>query len=286
MITMNNKIMPVSKREIVMADAVFADTDPCGRTIFQGIIMEETNKQRYRETGRKRLFTGHIADLEPGAIHSIESRLIPDTAYDCLYQVIHADLLAGAPYAAMWSFLLRSEHMTPKRARLLLTEYGMNVLDEIANDYHALDFLMLSPDVQSGIHIFARKRLLFGEALRLLMKYRMDCRLAAGIYDAYKSDPIEKTLSAILDQPYQLFADDVCTFHQSDALYLRMGNPPDGEMRCRYAILAALRAAEKNGGICIPRQDIHGAMWAMLQTLWMTEYVLSPAQMSPKPLTG
>lgn len=105
----------------------------------------------------------------------------------------------------MTSFLLRSEDATPKRVRLLLEEYGMEVLDEIADDYHALDFLCLSPDIQGGLHLFAAKRLLFGIALRLLMKYKLDCRLAAAIYDTYKNDPLEKTLSMILDNPYQLF---------------------------------------------------------------------------------
>ena len=73
-------------------------------------------------------------------------------AYGAL--VCHDELLACASYAAMCSFLLRSENMTLKRAHLLLERYGMDVLAEIANDYSALDFLELSSDAHSFLLSF------------------------------------------------------------------------------------------------------------------------------------
>ena len=262
----NNKLMPINNRMTVMIDAIYEEKEQSGYTVCRGITLRETSKGWYSETNKKMLFAFQGAAPEAGAIYSLEARLEPDTTYDALYAVRHADLLACASYAAMTSFLLRSEDATPKRVRLLLEEYGMEVLDEIADDYHALDFLCLSPDIQGGLHLFAAKRLLFGIALRLLMKYKLDCRLAAAIYDTYKNDPLEKTLSMILDNPYQLFLDSTFTFNQSDALYLRLGNPPSSEVRCRNAILAALKAAAENdGSICIPRQDLHGAVWTLLR---------------------
>ena len=244
---MNNKLMTTTNRTIVMIDAIYEETGRSERTICKAIILRKTSKGWYSETNKKLLFAFQTADLEVGAIYSLEAHLMSDTTYDTLYQVLHAELLACASYAAMYSFLLRSENMTPKRAYLLLEKYGMEVLNEIADDYYALDFLGLSPDAQSGLYTFAAKRLLFGIVLHLLMKYKLDCRLAAVIYDTYKKDPLEKTVSTMLDNPYQLFLDNTLTFNQADALYLRLGNPPDSEVRCRNAILAALQAAAEDG---------------------------------------
>lgn len=274
----NNKLMITAKRKIVMVDAIYEEPD---RSVCKGIIMQETSKGWYTVTGRKMRYAFQGVDLEVGAIYSLEAHLTSDTTHDALYQVDHAELLACSSYAAMTFFLLRSEHATPKRVRLLLAKYGMEVLDEITSDYHALDFLGLSPDVQNGLYTFAAKRLLFGIALRLLMKYKLDCRLAATIYDTYKNDPLEKTVSMILDSPYQLFLDNTCTFNEADALYLRMGNPADSETRCRHAILAALKAAAENDGdSCIPRQNLHGAVQVLLR---QTEGVVKDA---PCPFSG
>ena len=277
---MNNKLMTTANRMIVMIDAIYEETDRSERTICKAIILRKTTKGWYSETTKKLLFAFQTADLEVGAIYSLEPHLMSDTSYDTLYEACHVNLLACASYAAMYSFLLRSENMTPKRAYLLLEKYGMEVLNEIADDYHALDFLDLSPDVQSGLYTFAAKRLLFGIVLHLLMKYKLDCRLAAVIYDTYKKDPLEKTVSTILDNPYQLFLDNTLTFNQADALYLRLGNPPDSEVRCRNAILAALQAAAEDGDICIPRQDLHGAICVLLK---QTEGIPEDA---PCPFTG
>ena len=277
---MNNKLMTTTNRTIVMIDAIYEETGRSERTICKAIILRKTSKGWYSETNKKLLFAFQTADLEVGAIYSLEAHLMSDTTYDTLYQVLHAELLACASYAAMYSFLLRSENMTPKRAYLLLEKYGMEVLNEIADDYYALDFLGLSPDAQSGLYTFAAKRLLFGIVLHLLMKYKLDCRLAAVIYDTYKKDPLEKTVSTMLDNPYQLFLDNTLTFNQADALYLRLGNPPDSEVRCRNAILAALQAAAEDGDICIPRQDLHGAICVLLK---QTEGIPEDA---PCPFTG
>ncbi|MCI9507709.1 MAG: AAA family ATPase [Oscillospiraceae bacterium] len=275
---MNNKLMPVTMPKSVMIDAIYEETDQ--RTICRGIILRKTSKGWYAETGKKLLFAFHNTGLEVGAIYSLEAHLESDTTYDALYEVRHAELLACASYAAMCSFLLRSGGMTLKRSRLLLERYGMDVLAEIVNDYYALDFLGLSPDVQSSLYLFAADRLLFGIILQLLMTYKLDCRLASEVYDKYKKEPLERTVSTILDNPYTLFMDEVCTFNEADALYLRMGNPENSEMRCRYAILGALHAEEDNGSICIPRQDLHGAVWTLLK---QTECVADDA---PCPFTG
>lgn len=240
----NSKLMPMNNQKTVMIDTIYEEKEQSGYTVCRGITLRETSKGWYSETNKKMLFAFQDTVLEVGAIYALEAHLVSDTTYDALYQVDHAELLACASYATMATFLLRSEDATPKRVRLLLEEYGMEVLDEIADDYHALDFLCLSPDIQGGLHLFAAKRLLFGIALRLLMKYKLDCRLAAAIYDTYKNDPLEKTVSTILDNPYTLFMDAVCTFSEADALYLRMGEPADSEVRCRYAILGALHATK------------------------------------------
>lgn len=261
----NNKLMLINNRMTVMIDTIYEEKEQSGYTVCRGITLRETSKGWYSETNKKMLFAFRGAAPEVGAIYSLEAHLVSDTTYDALYQVDHAELLTCAAYAAMTTFLLRNEDATPKRVRLLLEKYGMDILAEIADDYHALDFLDLSPDVQSGLYTFAAKRLLFGIALKLLMKYKLDCRLAATIYDTYKNDPLEKTVSMILDNPYTLFTDAVCTFNEADALYLRMAEPADSEVRCRYAILGALHAAEDNGSICIPRQDLHGAVWTLLK---------------------
>ena len=277
----NTKLMISTKRKIVMIDEIYEETDRSDRSICKGIMMQETSKGWYTAAGKKMRFAFQGVDLEVGAIYSLEAHLVSDTTHDALYQVDHAELLACASYAAMTFFLLRSEHATPKRVRLLLEKYGMNVLDEIANDYYMLDFLGLSPDVQSGLYIFAAKRILFGIVLRILEKYKLDCRLAAAIYDTYKNDLLEKVVSMILDNPYQLFLDNTLTFNQADALYLRMGNPVDSETRCRHAILAALKAAaENNGDNCIPRQELHGAVQVLLR---QTEGVVQDA---PCPFSG
>ena len=128
--------------------------------------------------------------------------------------------------------------------------------------------------------VFAAERLLFGVILQLLVTYKLDCRLASEVYDKYKKEPLERTVSTILDNPYTLFMDEVCTFNEADALYLRMNNPENSEMRCRYAILGALHAEKDNGSICIPRQDLHGAVWTLLK---QTECVADDA---PCPFTG
>lgn len=261
---MNNKLMTTGNRMFVTIDAIYEETDQ--RIVYRGIILQKTSKGWYSETKKKLLFAFQGAAPEVGAIYSLEAHPEPDTTYDALYEVSRAELLACASYAAMCSFLLRSENMTIKRARLLLERYGMDVLAEIANDYCALDFLNLAADVQKGLYLFAADRLLFGIILQLLMKYKLDCRLASAVYDTYKKEPLEKTVFTILDNPYTLFMDAACTFNEADALYLRLGNPADSEMRCRYAILAALKAAAENdGSICIPRQDLHGAVWSLLK---------------------
>lgn len=277
---MNNNLMTIGNRMLVMIDTIYKDMEQSGYTVCKGIILRETSKGWYSETNKKMLFAFPGAVPEVGEIYSLEAQLEPDTTYDALYAVHHTELLACASYATMTSFLLRSEDATPKRVRLLLEKYGMEVLDEIADDYHSLNFLNLSPDVQSGLYTFAAKRLLFGIVLHLLMKYKLDCRLAATIYDTYKNDPLEKTVSMILDNPYQLFLDNTLTFNQSDALYLRLGNSPDSEVRCRNAILAALQAAAEDGNICIPRQDLHGAIYVLLK---QTEGIPEDA---PCPFTG
>ena len=153
---MNNKLMPVTMPKSVMIDAIYEETDQ--RTICRGIILRKTSKGWYAETGKKLLFAFHNTGLEVGAIYSLEAHLESDTTYDALYEVRHAELLACASYAAMCSFLLRSGGMTLKRSRLLLERYGMDVLAEIVNDYYALDFLGLSPDVQSSLYLFAADR--------------------------------------------------------------------------------------------------------------------------------
>ena len=162
---MNNKLVTIANRMIVMIDAIYKETEQSGYTVCRGITLRETSKGWYSETNKKMLFAFRGAALEVGAIYALEAHLVSDTTYDALYQVDHAELLACASYAAMTFFPLRSENATPKRVRLLLEKYVMDVLAEIADDYHTLDFLDLSPDVRNGLYTFAAKRLLFGITL-------------------------------------------------------------------------------------------------------------------------
>ena len=150
---MNNKLMKVDNQVAVIIDAICEETDQ--RTICRGILLRKTSKGWYTETEKKLIFAFHSTGLEVGAIYTLEAHLESDTTYDALYEVRHAELLACASYAAMCSFLLRSENMTLKRAHLLLERYGMDVLAEIANDYSALDFLELSSDAQNNLYVFA-----------------------------------------------------------------------------------------------------------------------------------
>ena len=161
----HNKLMPINNRITVVIDAIYEEKEQSGYTVCRGITLRETSKGWYNETNKKMLFAFQGTVPEVGAIYSLEAHLVSDTTYDALYQVDHAELLACASYAAMTTFLLRSEDATPKRVRLLLEKYVMDVLAEIADDYHTLDFLDLSPDVRNGLYTFAAKRLLFGITL-------------------------------------------------------------------------------------------------------------------------
>ena len=232
---------------------------------FQGILMEPSSKRQFCETKRKVILSGQIAGIELGAIYAVEAQAVPDRRYDRRHDILNAELLESAARFALRLFLLRCEAMTPKRVDLLLDKYGLEVIKEIADNAHTLDFLALKPKAQGKIQSFANDRILFHTVLHLMVEHKLDCRLADRIYDLYHKLPVKTVMSSIYDNPYMLFLDALCTFNQADALYLRTDNPADSDMRCRYAVLGALYAAEKNGDICIPRKDVRGKVWELLK---------------------
>ena len=235
--------------------------------VFIGTEAQYSSKQKlYSEGWMDHKFVAEsvpgLADAHQGDWYKVRVKEEADPQYGYQYRIVSAERIESAEAHEIRVFMLqmKEKHLTSNRIDALINAYDAKVLEAILTNPASLDLIKAKPDIKRQIHYAIAENSGYAALMAFLAKRKWDCSWGRPLYEWYG----DKAIFTLRMSPYLLYERELTGFKAADRVFLDDGGNIHSPLRCRRAVMAALRREEKYGGVYVPRKELRGRITPLL----------------------
>lgn len=147
-----------------------------------------------------------------------------------------------------------------KTARLLVEEYGMDVMTSVLKDEDSLTKLGISKGRSDKLRTAFSQHQSFDQLATFLYSMNLPMSIAVAIYDKLGND----SLNQIQQNPYMISGFDYVSFTHADIIAYALKKDPLSPNRIRAGIISFIESRMEQGDLCVKEVDIYSGLVTFL----------------------